>query len=137
VRIDFGMPLNAQSECGSASDAYRFDRAVLGHPLHDNAIARLEDGLTMQRVHADCQATEKPGEYAVGHEPHLMAIGEYDRRIAMKASIFRAWRTVVHAAWKVSHLGVERAAESDIHLLKSAADPEQGYASADAGPYEG
>jgi hypothetical protein len=131
------MPLDAQGERGSASDAYRFDRAVLGYPLHDNAIARLEDGLTMQRVHADGQATEESGEYAVGHEPYLMAIGEHDRRIAMKASIFRAWRTVVHAARKVSHLGVERAAESDIHLLKSAADPEQGHASIDARPCKG
>ena len=131
------MPLDAQSECGSASDAYRFDRAVLGDTLHDNAIARLEDGLTMQRVHADCQATEKPGEYAVGHEPHLMAIGEYDRRIAMKASIFRAWRTVVHSARKVSHLRMERAPERDIHLLKTTADPEQGHASVDARPYKG
>src|SRR6476659_6882828 len=66
-----------------------------------------------------------------------MAIGEHDRRIAMKASVFRAWRTVVHAARKVSHLGVERAAESDIHLLESPADPEQGHASIDARPYKG
>ena len=131
------MPLDAQGECGSGSDPYRLDRAVLGHPLHDNAIARLEDGLTMQRVHADCQATKEPGEYAVGHEPYLVAIGEHDRRIAMKASIFCAWRTVVHAARKVSHLGVERAAESDIHLLESAADPEQGHAPIDARPYKG
>ena len=131
------MPLDAQSECGSPSDPYRFDRAVLGHPFHDHAIARLEDSLTMQRVYSDCQATKKSGEYAVGHEPYLMAIGEHDRRIAMKASIFRAWRTVVHAARKVSHLGVERPAESDIHLLKSAADPEQGHASIDARPYKG
>jgi hypothetical protein len=131
------MPLDAQSECGSASDAYRFDRVVLGHTFHDNAIARLEDGLTMQRIYSDCQATKKRGEYAVGHEPYLMAIGEHDRRIAMKTSIFRAWRTVIHAARKVSHLGVERAAESDIHLLESAADPEQGHASVDARPYKG
>ena len=130
------MPLNAQSECGSAGDAYRFDRAVLGHPFHDNAIAKLEDGLTMQRVHADCQATKKLGEYAVGHELYLMAIGEHDRRVAMKTSIFCAWRTVVHAARKVSHLRMERAAESDIHLLKSAADPEQGHAPVDARPYK-
>ena len=131
------MPLDAQSECGSASDAYRFDRAVLGHTLHDNAIARLEDGLTMQRVHANGLATEESGEYAVGDEPYLMAIGEHDRRIAMKTSIFCAWRAVVHAAWQVSHLGVERAAEGDIHLLESAADPEQGHASIDARPYKG
>ena len=39
VRVDFGMPLDAQSECEGASDAYRFDRAVLGHPFHDNTIA--------------------------------------------------------------------------------------------------
>ena len=136
MRVDFGMPLDAQSECGGASDAYRFDRAVLGHALHDHAIARLEDGLTMQRIHADCQATEEPGEYAAGHEPYLMAIGEHDRRIAMKTSIFRSWRAVVHAARKVSHLGVERPAESDIHLLKSAADPEQGHASVEARPYK-
>jgi hypothetical protein len=137
VRVDFCMPLDAQSECGSASDAYRFDRVVLGHTFHDNAIARLEDGLTMQRIYSDCQATKKRGEYAVGHEPYLMAIGEHDRRIAMKTSIFCAWRTVVHAARKVSHLRMERAAESDIHLLKSAADPEQGHASIDARPYKG
>ena len=108
-----------------------------GHPFHDNTIAKLEDGLTMQRIYSDCQATKKRGEYAVGHEPYLMAIGEHDRRIAMKASIFRPWRTVVHAARKVSHLRMERAAESDIHLLKSAADPEQGHASVDARPYKG
>jgi hypothetical protein len=66
-----------------------------------------------------------------------MAIGEHDRRIAMKTSIFCAWRTVVHAARQISHLRMERAAESDIHLLKSAADPEQGHASVDARPYKG
>ena len=131
------MPLDAQGECGSVSDAYRFDCAVLGHTLHDNAIARLEDGLTMQRVHANGLATEEAGEYAVGDEPYLMAIGEHDRRIAMKASIFRAWRTVVHAAGKVSHLRMERSAESDIHFLQPAADPEQGHASIDARPYKG
>ena len=136
VRVDFCMPLDAQSECGSASDAYRFDRAVLSHTFHDNAIARLEDGLTMQRVHADGLATEESGEYAVGDEPYLMAIGEHDRRIAMKTSIFCAWRTVVHAARQISHLRMERAAESDIHLLKSAADPEQGHAPVDARPYK-
>jgi len=128
------MPLDAQSECGSASDAYRFDRAVLGHTLQHNANARLEDGLTMQRVHTDCQATKKPGEYTIGDEPYLMAIGEHDRWIAMKTSILRARRTMVHAARKVSHLGMERAAECDIHFLKSAADPEQGHASVDARP---
>jgi hypothetical protein len=137
VRFDFGMPLDAQSECGSASDAYRFDRAVLGHPFDDNTIAKLEDGLTMQRVHADCQTTKEPGEYTVGHEPYVMAIREHDLRIAMKTSIFCAWRTVVHAARKVSHLRMERAAESNIHFLKSAADPEQGHASVDARPYKG
>ena len=52
------------------------------------------------------------------------AIGEHDFRITMKTSIFCAWRTVVHAARKVSRLRMERAAESDIHLLKAAADPE-------------
>jgi hypothetical protein len=124
VRVDFCMPLDTQSECGSASDAYRFDRAILGHPFHDNAIARLKDGLTIQRVHADGQATEEFGEYAVGDEPYLMAIGEHDRWIAMKTSIFCARRTMVHAARQVSHLRMERAAKSDIHLLKSAADPE-------------
>src|SRR5579859_304879 len=131
------MPLDAQSECGSASDAYRFDCAVLGHPFHHNAIARLEDGLTMQRVDADCQATKESGEYAVVHKPYFMAIGEHDLRIAMKTSIFRAWRTVVQAARNVSHLRMERAAEGDIHFLKSAADAEQGHASVDARPYKG
>ena len=131
------MPLDAQSKCGSASDAYRFDCAVLGYPFHDNAIAGLEDGLTMQRIHADRQATKESGEYAVGHKPYFMAIGEHDLRIAMKTSIFRAWRPVVHAARKVSHLRMERAAESDIHFLKSAADTEQGHASVDARPYKG
>ena len=137
MRVDFGMPLDTQSECGSTSDAYRFDRAVFGHTFHDNAIAKLEDGLTMQRVHADCQATKEPGEYAVGHEPYVMAIGEHDLRITMNTSIFCAWRTVIHAARKVSHLRMERAAERDIHLLKAAADPEQGYAAVNACPYKG
>jgi hypothetical protein len=41
----------------------------VGHPFHNNAIAKLEDGLTMQRVHADFQATKESGESAVGHEP--------------------------------------------------------------------
>ena len=137
MRVDFGMPLDAQSECGSASDAYRFDRAVLGHPFHDNAIAKLEDGLAMQRVQPDCQATKEAGEYAVGHEPYLMAIGEHDLRIAMKTSIFCAWCTMVHATRKVPYFRMERAAESDIHLLKSAADSQQGHASFGARPYKG
>jgi hypothetical protein len=107
VRVDFGMPLDAQSECGSAGDAYRFDRAVLGHPFCDNTIAELEDGLTMQRVHAGCLATKDLSECAVGHEPYFMAIGEHDLRITMNTSIFCAWRTVVHAARKISHLWME------------------------------
>jgi hypothetical protein len=107
VRVDFGMPLDAQSECRSASDAYRFDRAVLGHPFHDNTIAKREDRLTMQRVHADRHATKEPGEYSLGHKLYVMAIGEHDLRITMKTSIFRAWRTVVHAARKISHLWME------------------------------
>jgi head-tail adaptor len=102
------MPLDAQSECGSSGDAYRFDRAVLGHPFQDNAIAKLEDGLTMQRVHADLHATKESGEYAVGHEPYLMAIGEHDLRIAMKTSISCAWRTMVHAPRKVPHANLDR-----------------------------
>ena len=71
-------PLDAQSECGNASDAYRFDRSV-----HDNTTSKLADGLTMQRVHADCQATKEPGEYAVSHEPYVMAVGEHDLQITM------------------------------------------------------
>jgi len=78
----------------------------------------------MQRVHTDCQATKESSEYAVGLEPYLMSIGKHDLRIAMKTSIFCAWRAVVHAVRKVSDLRMERAAESNIHLLKSAADPE-------------
>jgi len=136
VRVEFGMPLDAQSESGSASDAYRFDRAVLGPPFHDNAIAKLEDGLAMQRVHADCLATKEVGEYAVVYEPHLMAISEHDLGIAMRTSIFCAWCTVVHATRKVPYFRMERAAESDIHLLMSAADPEQGHTSFGARPYK-
>jgi hypothetical protein len=53
-----------------------------------------------------------------------MAISEYDIRITMKTSILCAWCAVVHATRKISHLRMERAAESHIHFLKAAADPE-------------
>ena len=137
MRVDFGMTLDAQSECGSASDAYRFNCAVLGHPFCDDTLAKLVYSLAMQRVHADRRASKDPGEYTVGHEPYIMAIGEHDFRITMKTAIFCARSTVVHAAWQVSHLRMERAAECDIQLLKATANPKQRYASVGARPYKG
>ncbi len=110
---------------GRVGDADRLDRAVLGDALDDDALARLEDALAVQRVHADRIAAEQPGEGAVLGQPHLVAIGEHHFRIGMDLAVLQPRHAVVHAAGNVADLRMQRAAEGHVHLLQAAADVEQ------------
>jgi hypothetical protein len=42
------MPLNAERKPCSIGDANGFDRAVLGHTFDHNALANVEDALSVQ-----------------------------------------------------------------------------------------
>ena len=51
--IVLGMPLHPQRKARGIGDANGLDGAVLRHPLHDDALAGLEDALAVQRVYPD------------------------------------------------------------------------------------
>src|SRR5262245_61470935 len=76
LRIVFRMPLHSQRKARRVGDADRLDGAVLRHALDDNAGARLEDALTMERVDAYHLAAEDPREGTPRHKLHVVAVGE-------------------------------------------------------------
>src|SRR5271167_2113318 len=49
----FGMPLHAERKVWRAVDADGLDRVVFRHALDDDALARFEDALAVQRIDAD------------------------------------------------------------------------------------
>src|SRR5215831_12370164 len=76
LRIVFCMPLHAEGKPRSAGDADGLDRAVLRHALDHDPVARLQNALTMQGVHADGLAAEDARENAARHQPDLVAVGK-------------------------------------------------------------
>ena len=59
LRIDLGVPLHAQRKARRVGDADGLDRLILGHALDDDALARLEDALPVQRVDPDGLGAEE------------------------------------------------------------------------------
>ena len=91
------VPLNAECEAGRIGDSNRLDRAVFGHSLDDDSLARFQDALTMKRVYADGLPTEDPRERASRNEPDIMAIAEDNGGIRMDLSRLQARHPMVHA----------------------------------------
>src|SRR5215472_17151136 len=132
LRIVFCMPLHAQVKPRSAGDADGLDRAILRHALDHDPVARLQNALTMQGVHADGLAAEDARENAARHQPDLVAVGKDNGRVGMDLARLGARHAVVQAAGQLADLVMQRAAERDVHLLKAAADPQDGHATRDA-----
>ena len=70
------MPLDARCETGCVGNSDGLDRAVLCHALDDDAIPRLRNALTMERVYADRLSVEKSREDTAGNETDVMAVRE-------------------------------------------------------------
>ena len=127
------MPLHAERKARRIGDADRLDGAVLRHALDHDALAGLVDALAVQRVHADGLAAEEPREGAARDEPDLMPVGEDDGGIGMDLAVLQPRHAMVHASGQLADLGMQRAAEGDVHLLQAAADAEDRHAAGDAG----
>ena len=79
------------------------------HPKHepyDDALARVEDALPVQRIDPDGVAAIEPGENAIFDEMHGMPVGEDDRRIGVDLAILEPRHAVVHAPGQFADLGV-------------------------------
>ena len=86
----------------------------------------------MQRIDPDRLAPEQPRKGAAGHQADVMAIGEDHFGVGMDFAVFQPRHAVVHSPGQFADFGMQRAAESDIHLLQATADPEQRNAAGDA-----
>src|SRR6202035_2375872 len=78
VGLVLGMPLHAERKTRRVGDGDGLDGLVLRHALDDDAFARLEDALTVQRVDPDGLGAEQFCEHAARLEPHVVAVGEDD-----------------------------------------------------------
>src|SRR5947209_13906529 len=76
LRLVFGMPLHAERKARRIGDADRLDRVVLGYAFDDDALARLENALAVQRIDADALGAQQFGEDAAWREPDLVPLGE-------------------------------------------------------------
>ncbi len=127
------MPLHAERKARCFRNPYRLDGAVFGDPFDDDPLAWFEDALAVQRIDADGLAAEDARKGAIGNETDLMAVGEDDVGIGVDVAVLQPRHPVVHASRQFADLGMQRAAEGDVHLLKAPADAEQGYTAGDAG----
>src|SRR5262249_17000564 len=126
------MPLHAESKPLRVGDADGLDRAVLGYALDDHSLARFQNALAVQGIHADDVAAEDARKMATGDQPDLVAIGEDNGGIGVDLARLGSWHAVVQAARQFANLVVQRAAERDVHLLKAATDAQNGHAAGDA-----
>src|SRR5580700_2113741 len=133
VGLVFGVPLYAERKTRRVGDVNGLDGAVLRNAFDDHALARFEDALAVQRVDADRFGAKELGEHAAWRQANVVAIGENDFEIGMQFAVFEPRRPMVHAPGQLANLGMQRTAEGDIHLLKTAADAEQWHAALDAG----
>jgi len=91
------VPLNAERKARSAGNSDRLDGAVFRHALNNNTLARLENSLTMKRVHSDSLLAEEPCEGATRDEADLMTVGEDNRVVRMDFTRFQSRHPMVHA----------------------------------------
>jgi hypothetical protein len=89
------VPLDAESKAGRICDADRLDRAVFGHALNHDPLARIKDALSVQRVHADGLAAEDACKGAALHKGNIMALGEDDVGIWMNFTCLQAKHPVI------------------------------------------
>ncbi len=61
-----------------------------------------------------------------------MAVGEDDGRVGMNLTVRQPRHAMVHAPGRVADLGMQRAAEGDVHFLEAAAHTENRDAALDA-----
>src|SRR5215831_10174475 len=130
--IVFCMPLHAESKPWRVADADCLDCAVLGHALDDHPLARFQNALAVEGVHANDLAAEDAGKNAAGDQPDLVAIGEYDGRVGVDFARLGPWHAVVQATRQLANLVVQRPAERNVYLLKAATDPQNWHAARDA-----
>ena len=76
LRAVFGMPLDAQRETGRGGNSDGLERAVICHAPDDDAIRRLRNALTMERVYAGRLPVEKSREDTAGNESVGVAVRE-------------------------------------------------------------
>ena len=111
--------MHPQREVPSVLDLYRFDGAVRSPALDDQIVRQSIDPLPVKRVHLDFRRSENAGEGAARNQLHGVP-----RPIALVVGTLR--RTMIVAAVLLMHLGMQRAAERDVKLLKSATNTEDG-----------
>jgi hypothetical protein len=133
LRVVFGMPLHAEGEARRLGDADRLDRAVIGHALDHDALARLEDALAVERIDANAFGPQQFGKYAAGGEAHVMTIGKHHLHIGVEFAVRQSRRAVIDAPGQVPDFRMQRAAIGDVHFLKATADAEQRHAAGDTG----
>src|SRR6185312_5853173 len=124
LRIVFRVPLHAERKGTRLRDPDRLDRSVLGDTFEHDPLARLENALPVQRIDADFLAAEDFGEGTARNERHLMTIREDHTGIWMDFAVLEPWHAMVHPPGQFPDLGMQRAAEGDIHLLQATADAE-------------
>ena len=128
------MPLHAERKARRIGNPDRLDGAVFRHALDDDPLARFEDALAVQRIHADGLAAEEPGERAVrGTSWTSWRSAKTTVRIGMDLAVLQPRHAMVHASRQLADLRMQRAAEGDVHLLQAAADAEERHAARDAG----
>ena len=76
---------------------------------------------------------EQFGEHAARREADLVPLGEDHFEIGVELAVRQPRRAMIQAPRQLADFGMQRAAERDVHLLKTAADAEQRHAARDAG----
>ena len=71
-------------------------------------------------------------EGAARNQADVVAVGEDDGGVGMDLARRQSRHAMVHAPRQLADLGMQRAAERDVHLLKAAADAEDRHAAGDA-----
>ena len=93
--------------------------------------------LAVERVHADRFRAQDFSERAVLAQRHVVAIGEHDLRVGVDLAALQPQHPVVHAPGQLADLGMQAAAEGDVHLLHAAAKTENRQGFLDAGSGQG
>src|SRR6516162_7251780 len=132
LRVVFGVPLHAERETRRLGNADRFDGAVIGHALDDDAFAGLEDTLAVQRIDPNGFGSQQLRKDASRRQTYLVAVGKNHLHIGVEFAVRQTRRAVIDAAGQFADFRMQRAAIGDVHLLKAAADAEQRHASRDA-----
>ena len=97
MRIIFRVPLHAQRKARRIGNAYGLNRAVLGDSFNDDAVARLQNTLAMQGVHADRVFAKEFCKGAVRNKFDLMAVRKQEGGIGVDFAGFGSWHAMVHA----------------------------------------